>query len=38
MRYQLRYIRIARSRLVCRGASKDIIVRRASFQIRSPWQ
>ena len=38
MRYQLRYIRIARSRLVCRGASRNIIVRRPSFQIRSPRQ
>ena len=36
MRYQLRYIRIARSRPVCRGARRNFIVRRRSFQIRSP--
>ncbi len=36
MRYQLRYIRIARSRLVCRGARRNFIVHRPSFQIRSP--
>ena len=36
MRYQLRYIRIALFRRECRGASRNIIAHRRSFQIRSP--